>query len=249
MARKAKAKAKATAEDAAPIRFTGRPHRLDAALPMAITAAAAPALQVELDVPDADPAVGYAARPGTAALGLRLAVPDSTPAGTYKGVMTIGDARHPMVVEIQERRRVVVTPGRVALQVALPKAEAAAVLHVLNAGNAPVDLAAKQAFGLFEDHGLDRSLARAWTDAKARGVDRFGVLADELASSHGGPVRVRLAKGAGVLEPGESRDVDVRFEFQGALVAGRSYFGYWDVGGQVCTVRVEVTESGPEEPK
>jgi hypothetical protein len=245
MARKAKAKA----TDAAPIRFTGRPNRLDAALPVAVSAAAAPELGVELELSDAEPAVGYTARPGTAALGLRLALPDSTPAGTYKGVMTIGDARHPMVVEIQERRRVVVTPGRIALQVALPKAEAATVLHVLNAGNAALDLAAKQAFGLFEDHGLDRSLARAWTDAKARGVDRFGVLADELASSHGGAVRVRLAKGAGVLEPGEGRDVDVSFEFQGELVAGRSYFGYWDVGGAVCTVRVEVSESGPEEPK
>jgi hypothetical protein len=245
MARKPKAKA----TDAAPIRFTGSPNRLDAALPAPVGAGAAPRLHVELEVPDARPAVGYAARPGTAARGLRLVLPDSTPAGTYEGVMTIGDARHPMVVEIQERRRLVVTPGRIALQVALPKAEAAAMLHVLNAGNAPLDLAAKQAFGLFEDHGLDRSLARAWTDAKARGVDRLGVLADELASSHGGAVRVRLADGAGVIEPGEGRDVDVRFEFQGELVAGRSYFGYWDVGGQVCTVRVEVTESGPEEPK
>jgi hypothetical protein len=231
----------------APIRFTGRPSRLDAALPVAMTAGSAPDLQVELDVPDA--AIGYAARPGTATLGLRLALPDSTPAGTYKGVMTIGDARHPMVVEIQERRRLVVTPSRIALALALPAREAATVLHVLNAGNAPLELAAKQAFGLFEDHGLDRSLARAWMDTKARGVDRFGVLADELAASHGGPVRVRLAEGAGVLAPGEGRDVDVSFEFQGELVAGRGYFGYWEVGGTVCTVRVEVSESGPEEPK
>ena len=246
MARKARAKA----SDAAPIRFTGRPNRLDAALPVAVTAGTAPELQVDLDVPDGtEPAVGYASRPGTTALGLRLALPDSTPAGTYKGVVTIGDAKHPMVVEIQERRRVVVTPARVALTLSLPGREASTELHVLNAGNAPLDLAAKQAFGLFEDHGLDRSLARAWTDARARGVDRFGVLADELAASHGGPVRVRLAEGAGVLEPGESRIVNVVFEFQGELIAGRGYFGYWDVGGTVCTVRVRVIESGPEEPR
>jgi hypothetical protein len=231
-----------------PIRFTGRPSRLDAALPVAVTAADAPELAVDLDLPDAVPALGYAARPGTETLGLRLALPDSTPAGTYKGVVTIGEARHPMVVEIQERRRLVVTPSRIALQVAAPGREAAAELHVLNAGNAPLDLAAKQAFGLFEDHGLDRSLARAWTDAKARGVDRFGVLADELAASHGGPVRVRLTEGAGPIAPGEGRTVGVSFEFQGELVAGRSYFGYWNVGGTVCTVRVDVTESGPEEP-
>src|SRR3954454_1618836 len=185
MARKAKARAAPP-----PIRFTGRPNRLDAALPVAVAAGAPPDLRVDLDVPDAEPAVAYTARPGTATLGLRLALPDSTPAGTYKGVMTIGDARHPMVVEIQERRRLVVTPSRIALALALPSREAATVLHVLNAGNAPLELAAKQAFGLFEDHGLDRSLARAWMDTKARGVDRFGVLADELAASHGGPVRV-----------------------------------------------------------
>jgi hypothetical protein len=231
---------------AAPIRFTGRAGRLDAPLPVAVTAVDAPALGVDLDVPGA--AVGYAARPGTGTLGLRLAVPDSTPAGSYKGVVTIGEERHPAVVEIQERRRLVVTPSRIALQVAAPGREATAELHVLNAGNAPLDLAAKQAFGLFEDHGLDRSLARAWTDREARGVDRFGVLADELAASHGGPVRVRLGDGAGVLEPGEGRSVSVSFEFGGELVAGRSYFGYWNVGGTVCTVRVQVSESGPEEP-
>lgn len=247
MARKAKPKAKATAAAAPPIRFTGRPNRLDAALPMAVPAGAAPELQVELDVPEA--MVGYTTRPGTTALGLRLALPDSTPAGTYKGVVTIGEATHPAVVEIQERRRVVVTPARIAVRVELPAREAATELHVLNAGNAPLDLAAKQAFGLFEDHGLDRSLARAWTDAKARGVDRFGVLADELAASHGGPTRVRLDEGAGVLQPGEARQIKVSFEFHGELIAGRSYFGYWDVGGAVCTVRVEAVESGREEPR
>ena len=244
MARKAKAKEKAAA--AAPsIRFTGRPNRLDAALPVTVPVAAE--LRMDLDVPDAT--LGYATRPGTTALGLRLALPDSTPAGTHEGVVTIGEAKYPAVVEIQERRRVVVTPARITLRVELPAREAAADLHVLNAGNAPLELAAKQAFGLFEDHGLDRSLARAWTDTKARGTDRFGVLADELAASHGGPVRVRLAEGAGALEPGEARDVKVMFEFHGELTAGRSYFGYWDVGGAVCTVRVEAVESRREEPR
>jgi hypothetical protein len=250
MARKPKPKARAAAaRGKTPIRFTGRPNRLDAALPVAIAAGAAPDLQVDLDVPDAEPTVGYTARPGTNALGLRLALPDSTPAGTYRGSVTIGEEKHPAVVEIHERRRVVVTPARIVLHVALPAREAAAQLHVLNAGNAPQDLAAKQAFGLFEDHGLDRSLARAWTDAKARGVDRFGVLADELAASHGGPVRVRIDEGAGVLEPGAGREIKVGFEFHGGLVAGRGYFGYWDVGGTVCTVRVEVVQSVPEVPR
>jgi hypothetical protein len=77
----------------------------------------------------------------------------------------------------------------------------------------------------------------------------LGVLADELAASHGGPVRVRVPEGAGVIEPGESRNVKVAFEFHGELVAGRGYFGYWEVGGTVCTVRVEVVQSGPEEPR
>ena len=72
------------------------------------------------------------------------------------------------------------------------------------------------------------------------------MLADELASSHGGPVRVRVDEGAGVLEPGASRGIKVSFEFHGELVAGRGYFGYWDVGGTVCTVRVEVVQSVPE---
>src|SRR5688500_9664860 len=148
MARKPKPKARAAAKDGAPIRFTGRPNRLDAALPVAVPAGAAPELQVDLDVPDAEPTVGYAARPRTDALGLRLALPDSTPAGTYRGSVTIGEAKHPAVVEIHERRRVVVTPARIVLRLALPAREAATELHVLNAGNAPLDLAAKQAFGL-----------------------------------------------------------------------------------------------------
>jgi hypothetical protein len=59
-------------------------------------------------------------------------------------------------------------------------------------------------------------------------------------------VRVRLEEGAGVLEPGARRELGVSFEFQGELVAGRSYFGYWDLAGTVCTVRVEVIESVPE---
>ena len=239
----------ASRTDSAVVRFTGRPGRLEAALPVDVPPTAAPELAVELDIPDAVPWVGYTAVPGTTTLGLRLALPDSTPAGAYKGEVTIGEDRYPIVVEIREHRRLVVTPSRIELQVTAPGGEATEVLHVRNAGNAPVDVAAKQAFGLFEDHGLDRSLARAWMDQKARGVDRFGVLADELAASHGGPVRVRVPEGAGVFEPGEGRNVQVSFEFQGELIAGRGYFGYWNVGGTVCTVRVEVTEAGPEEPR
>jgi hypothetical protein len=59
-------------------------------------------------------------------------------------------------------------------------------------------------------------------------------------------VRVRIEEGAGVLDPRADRAISVSFEFQGELVAGRGYFGYWDVGGTVCTVRVEVIEAVPE---
>jgi len=240
----------ATKADAPPIRFTGRPGRLNAALPVPVNAAAAPELQIAIDVPGgAEPTVGYATRPGSSVLGLRLILPDSTPAGTYKGTVRLGEDEHPVVVEIGEQRRVVLTPARIELRVSAPGRAAESDLHVLNAGNAPLDLAAKQAFGLFEDHGLDRSLARAWTDSKARGLDRFGVLAEELAGSHGGAVRVRVSEGAGVIEPGEGRHAKVAFEFQDGLVAGRGYFGYWEVGGAVCTVKVEVVETGPEEPR
>ena len=87
-------------------------------------------------------------------------------------------------------------------------------VSVLNDGNVALEIAgAGYAFGLFAERGR-RGLAfatafREDTERKGeRRLDRFveGV-ADQGGGEHGGFVRVRVAEGSGVLEPGEVRSL------------------------------------------
>jgi len=120
----------------------------------------------------------------------------------------------------------------------------------LNDGNVPLELPEATAFGLFDVAGAERGVLAAFTSPEG-GEARLGALADELAASHGGLVRVQIAEGAGVLAPGEVRALLLRLRLSDGLERGRTYSGTLSLHTLRYYVRVTVgaDESRPRRRK
>jgi hypothetical protein len=201
-------------------------------------ASSVPEVELKPPAPDAV-SVQVATLSGGAARALRIELPAMTPPGSYSGVVRLPDGDRALAIDVGASPRLVAAAG--ALEVTAPAGKEAEIeLDVANVGNVPYELPDRYGFGLFDVEGVDRSLSAGFTSA-ARGVDRVGVIADELAGSHGGVALVRVREGYGRLEPGASRTLRGSIRLGHDAIAGRTYFGYWVVQEGKCTVNVRVT--------
>jgi hypothetical protein len=97
-------------------------------------------------------------------------------------------------------------------------------------------------FGLFQDDALEDAIGAALRQ-DARGEERIGRLADELAARHGGLVVVSYGEGRGTLAPGAVRDLEVAFRLPTELHPGRRYSGTWPLVNARCRVDFEIEEA------
>ena len=195
---------------------------------------------VKLKRPAPQPmSVQVATLPGGSGRMLRVELPPATPPGTYTGVVTLADGDRALHLNVAPLARLAASTTSVELTLA-PGEESQLELEVTNTGNVPVEIRDRYACGLFDVAGLDRSLGIGFT-SDARGVDRVGVIADELAASHGGLAMVRVHQGSGTIEPREVRTLRASLRVGGEIEVDRTYFGYWLVQEGKCTVTIRVT--------
>jgi hypothetical protein len=237
----------ATVSDRGPLRLRGAPGTLGGTL---VLPDAPPAVDVKLALEGKQltPVPAQVVRIGAKGLSsLRVDLPRWTPPGRYQGTVTIGDREQRITVEVEPAQLVRVEPRRLVVR-GRAKQVVAAEVTLSNVGNTPYDVRGAAMFALYDPSSLERATAKAFQatarDAQERFVDR---LAAELRDGYGGNVRLKVEAGAGVLEPGESRNVQVSLHLPDGLQPGRLYEGVWRIADLGYNVAVDAGGGGTSE--
>jgi hypothetical protein len=221
----------------APLRFRGPPSQL-AALS---TVPAGGEVGVELAGSGPEPSA-VAVQPldpdASDRAWVKLALPGSTPPGEYAATMRVDGRDREVVLEVEPRARLRISPRRLVLG-AVPGERVSATIVIANVGNVASPVRDVSALGLFDVDGAERAVGRTFR-SRAKGEALVERLAEELREGYGGVVRVAVEEGSGAIPPGEAREVRVTFHLPAGLQPGRVYEGAWALEPVNYMVRVEV---------
>lgn len=223
------------------IRFEGPPTGVTALV--GVPANQRRGITVDVVLPGMDsaqPVRALTAQAGETHTHVRLVLAASTPPGIYDAVVHTPGGDISAEALVQERPHLTLTPRGLRMTVP-PGGEASQQLVVFNAGNTPCQIGRTYGFGLFESQGLDRAVGTG-LQADVGGLDRLAAMTDSLADSHGGLVRMTVRKGAGVLNPGEARQLVTALRFSGRLKPGLQYSATWRLHDLRTAVHVNVVE-------
>ncbi|MFN0103834.1 MAG: hypothetical protein ACKV2U_17340 [Bryobacteraceae bacterium] len=176
---------------------------------------------------------------GGGSMRIKFKFPRNTPPGIYKGTVFCGGAEHEIEAEVAPKAHADLAPSRLFFQVGAG-GRGSATLLASNTGNEAFEVPAATGVGLFSEHGVEAALGAAYRDPKARGLDRWAVVADKLAEEHGGLVRVQVEEGAGPLQPNEVRKLKLALRFPDNLRAGHVYTGSLRLMNAECLFEVQV---------
>ena len=186
---------------------------------------------------------------GETATWIRFSLALTTPAGCYSGHVKLAGSTYPIIVDIEGKPQLHLSPRRVSLTAARAAATVAVEITATNSGNAPFEIPETGTFGLFPAQGLERSIAEAVRTPAGEGRERLDKLMNSVSDEHGGFVRVKVAEGAGLLTPGEFRNLKVKLRLPDALKPGQSYSGSWVIGTLRFPVQVEISaQNGKDVP-
>jgi len=228
---------------AKPLLFEARGRGLRAAMPegWAITGDAP---RLELNAPGAERAQAQIVQlRGEAGFGLRVVLPRSTPAGTYKGTVALGRDERPAVVEVPVNASLRLLPNEIAVA-AGAGGEAFMSIVAANRGNVDIDLPKSPRLDFFASPGLDRDPGRVF-EVRVPGLEPIFARTDELAHTDAAVAQVVLLKGAGRLSPGDERMLGIVVRVDPEVTPGLRYFGHWSLAGETFAVRLDVDPSAP----
>ncbi len=237
----------ATAGRGQAIHLRGRAGALAGHLALPDSAPAIGTVKLALGAATLTPVMAHVVRIGAKGLSsLRLDLPRWTPPGTYQGTLQLGDQEQRLVVEVEARQKLRMSPRRLSLRGA-PKAAVSAEVTLSNVGNVACEVRGAAVFALFDPSSFERATQRAF-QSSARSDERFlDRLAAEVSEGYAGTVRLKVDSGAGMLEPGDSRDLRVTLHLPELLAAGRTYEGVWRIGTFGYNVEVETANGTPPE--
>ena len=171
---------------------------------------------------------------------LSFRLPKSTRPGSYSGSAEVGDAKIPVVVEVEARPRLRFFPPKLSFRGA-PGARFQSSVTVLNLGNVDLAIQPESTFCIFGNRGVDRAFYEALTAKEENGKRRIDRVMDELAESHGGLVRGVVEDGAGELPTETARVLTVEFHFSHRMRSGQTYRGGWLISETSLEVEIEAT--------
>jgi hypothetical protein len=242
----------------APLRFHGTPQLIEGLAPFRYADVLGGAA-VQVTLPGKESNAPLATNIQTVPAGenfifVRFDLPSATPAGNYPGEVSLGEARYPIEVEVEGRSQLHLSPRRLSLNAA-PASSIVLEMTAANGGNADADIPQVSAFGLFDVHGAERSIADAFratdkelSEAGDTGQQRLNLLVDRLSQEHGGLVRLQIQEGAGPLRPGEIRNLKLLIRMPESIKPGHAYTATWPIDRLRVAVRVVVppTTNGKE---
>jgi hypothetical protein len=237
----------ATRDHSSPVRLRGRPGALAGHLALPDSAPAMITVNLALGDRTPTPVTAHVVRIGAKGLsGLRLDLPRWTPPGSYEGTVKVGDHERRVVVDVEPRPKVRMSPRRLSLR-GRPKEAVTAEVVVSNVGNVACDVRGAYVFALFDPSSLERATQRAF-QSSARGEERFiDRIAAELSEGYAGTVRLKVDQGAGPLEPGDSRELRATLRLPDHLRSGRTYEGTWRIGTIGYNVEIETADGESQE--
>jgi hypothetical protein len=228
---------------AEPLVFRGAGRRLAAALPED-WADVTERPQLELDAPEARRARARIVRlRGGRGTGLRVRMPPTTPPGRYEGIVRLGQAKRPVVIEVPETPRLRLLPNEVSLTAATGEEVRASVVAI-NSGNVDIELPGTPELLFFQSPGLDREPGRAF-EVRVPGLDPVFARTDELTVSTAAVAQVVLLEGAGTLAPGDERTLEIAVRVDADAAPGLRYFGEWDFVDVTFALILDVDRTGP----
>jgi hypothetical protein len=234
--------ARASAKDAL-LHFQGPPPLVEALTPTPIEAPTFGTLTLDAGesgaVATIAPLAVQAVPAGLRATRVLLTLPATTPPGSYTGWVELAQERRPIAIEVSPQTNLLVAPSQLELRAA-GGAEVNVTLTLVNAGNVDFDLERVHAFNLMELNAVEETIHAALREQPAAGERRLDRFVDELASRHGGLVRVAIDQGAGTLAPGETRAARARLRLPDELSAGARYSSTWPLGNLNLSVNVDV---------
>jgi hypothetical protein len=230
------------------VHFRGWPDRLTGAVELPTSGPIS--LTVSLDLPKRAAAPGgpFYAQPIDPPAGreswLSLSLPTTTLPGAYRGTIQVGDQIHIATFEVEPRLYLRLIPGSLVVR-GQAGARVTAQLTLVNLGNVAFEVRRVHAFGVSELDGLERAFGQTFRARLSPGERRIDRFADALAEAHGGLVRVQIAKGAGSVAPGDSRELTAMFKLPDRMHSGRDYAGTWPLGHVRYGVQIDTTIGVP----
>ncbi len=180
------------------------------------------------------------AGPGTSELRLRL--PGDTAPGTYTGEATLGGKPRRVRVQVEPLMRLTIEPRQTIISVSAGR-PAEFSLFVTNDGNVPFEIPKGDTFDLDDGVAQERALGRTLRAKLSEGEHPIDRLFDELREAHGGEGAVSVRDGAGVIDPGESRQLACVLTVPESATPGRLYEGTWQLGTSAHFIVAEVQSS------
>ncbi|UCH64118.1 MAG: hypothetical protein JSU77_06785 [Fidelibacterota bacterium] len=241
----------AAAESRETIHIRGAPPHLSAVLPLRRPVSGPVSASVDLPkkVAEMAPLSARVSLLGHAGLThLHLKLPRNTPPGAYQGAVEIEDQRKLLIVEVEPRARIRVIPKRATIQSQAGKT-ADLKITLINMGNVALEVPKTSSFCIYQQRGVDLAIGRTFQaelDKNERRIDR---LMEELREGYGGVVKLKIKMGAGKLEPGDARDLDIVLQLPAQVVAGCSYWGSWPLFGYNFKIDIEITPENKKSPE
>jgi hypothetical protein len=210
------------------IQFRGAPTDLEGLVPRAfqdVVASGAPLLYLSLSKsrPYAEPVIVQAESAGQTATLLRVSLPE-TPPGKYDGICQIGKERFTTSIEVEAETLLIASPTHLRLRGA-PGERVSAEITIINSGNVAVDIPARLKLGLLDLKAPERAFGVALQERAKDGYERINRFTEELAASHSGRLTLVVDQGAGTLDPGELRRLQISLTVPERVKAGRLYSG------------------------
>lgn len=177
---------------------------------------------------------------------LRLVLPALTRPGEYRGTIRLDGREEEVVLNVEPRMRLRLSPRRLVLRGRAGE-RIAATVHATNLGNTDCAIRDVHGLGLFDVEGADRAFGRTFRSGGDKGGRMLDRLVEELAEGHGGLAKVSVNAGAGDLGPGEARELALTIHLPDALRAGRVYEGVWTLANVNYMLRVEALDGTSNE--
>jgi len=185
---------------------------------------------------------------GTGQSEIRLKLPSDTAPGVYTAEATFDGKPRRIAVRVEPVMRISVEPRETKLTAAATSSVDFG-FTVTNSGNVPFVVPEADVFDLDDHVAQDRALGRTLRAPLAQGERRVDRFFDELLEAHGGEAHVAVRRGAGRLEPGESRELACVLDVPPTARAGRSYLGPWQLGNTAHLIVADITTPARPEPR